>query len=179
MMSKGKIRHLLCQLLGHDWSVALSTFGKLEPVDRVCGRRGVDSLVPSDKPVGMEPPKPWPRPAPAIKPDISGSTPPKPFNCTSSKLPERPDRAPVAEWLDPEVYPPPRGTKILLLTSWEVVVLGHWNDADCIAWAPLMRKPVWLLQRLRELRLSKAAEFGGKEAASVERRDVPKRRATD
>lgn len=33
------------------------------------------------------------------------------------RAPARPDRAPVAEWLDPLLYPPPKGTKIQLLTD--------------------------------------------------------------
>ena len=51
----------------------------------------------------------------------------------------RPDRAPVAEWRLPEDYPPPRGTKLILLTRQGVAIMGHWSDQDCVAWAPQMQ----------------------------------------
>lgn len=73
-----------------------------------------------------------------------------------TNTPTRPDRAPVAQWLDPLVSPPPRGTKLMLLTSTEVATIGHWADADCIAWAPLPQKPDWIRHRLREMRARKA-----------------------
>lgn len=176
-MSKLSARHLLCKMLGHDWSLAVQAIEKAEP-DRLCERCGARLSDHDAKgQPQQEPPKPWPRSKSEVKPDISGSHPPRPFY--SSKVPQRPDRAPVAEWLDPEVYPPPHGTKILLLTNWEVAVLGHWDDVGCVAWAPLMKKPEWLQKRLRERRLNNAKTLGREGAIHVERRDVPKRRATD
>ena len=78
----------------------------------------------------------------------------RPMTATGRTL-ERPDRAPVAEWLDPLIYPPPRGMKIQLLTDWEIAVYGHWSDTGYVAWAPLMTKPAWLVQRLRDKALSR------------------------
>jgi len=49
--------------------------------------------------------------------------------------------APVAEWLDPEEHPAPRGSKILLLTRWGVAVFGYWDDSGFAAWSPLPQIP--------------------------------------
>lgn len=96
------------------------------------------------------------------------------------RAPARPDRAPVAEWLDPLLYPPPKGTKIQLLTDWGIAVYGHWSDEGYVAWAPLLQKPAWLYERLRQKRLEKATghEQEVKQNVGAER-DVPKRRASD
>lgn len=51
----------------------------------------------------------------------------------------QPHRAPVAEWRLPEDYPPPKGTKLILLTRQGVAIMGHWSDKDCVAWAPLLQ----------------------------------------
>lgn len=39
-------------------------------------------------------------------------------------------------WLDPAEFPPPRSSKVLLLTVYGVAILGPWG-AGCVAWAPL------------------------------------------
>lgn len=52
--------------------------------------------------------------------------------------------AAVAEWRDPAVDAPPRGAKLLLLTSGGVAALGPWSDgSNYIAWSPLPKRPAW------------------------------------
>ena len=49
----------------------------------------------------------------------------------------------ICEYRDPAIDPPPRGCKVLLLTSGGVAVVGDWtDDSNLVAWAPLPRKPV-------------------------------------
>lgn len=44
-------------------------------------------------------------------------------------------------WRDPEREPPPRGAKLLILTSGNVAVIGDWTDeSNFVAWSPLPRK---------------------------------------
>lgn len=44
-------------------------------------------------------------------------------------------------WRDPEWCTPPRGVKLLLLTSGGVAVFGEWrDDSNYEAWSPLPRK---------------------------------------
>lgn len=44
-------------------------------------------------------------------------------------------------WRDPEQEPPPRGSKLLVLTSGGVAVMGDWmDDSNFVAWSPLPRK---------------------------------------
>ena len=52
-----------------------------------------------------------------------------------------------AWWRDPEVIPPPRGTKLLLLNPSGVAVIGHWAHW-CVAWSPLPRVPPALKARM-------------------------------
>ena len=45
-------------------------------------------------------------------------------------------------WRDPEQEPPPRGSKLLILTSGGVAVIGDWiDDSNFVAWSPLPKKP--------------------------------------
>jgi hypothetical protein len=124
------VRKLICWLTGHKW---LKPYHKTDYPEFICRRCGEYGST------GVKPPKDWPR-------------------MPETKAPERPDRAPVAEWLDPLIYPPPRGMKIQLLTDWEIAVYGHWSDTGYVAWAPLMTKPAWLVQRLRDKALSRRGE---------------------
>ena len=128
------MRKLICWLTGHKW---LKPYYKTDRPEFICARCGAYGSS------GMRPPKTWPKP---------------PNMLISGRAPERPDRAPVAEWLDPLIYPPPRGMKIQLLTDWEIAVYGHWSDTGYVAWAPLMTKPAWLVQRLRDKALSRRGE---------------------
>jgi hypothetical protein len=48
--------------------------------------------------------------------------------------------APVAELLDPEIHPPPKGVQLLVVTRGGVVIKAPWA-ADCIAWGYLPRIP--------------------------------------
>lgn len=54
----------------------------------------------------------------------------------------------LAEWLDPLEVPPPRGSKILLLTAGGVCVIGHWCEW-MVAWHPLPRVPAVIRERLQ------------------------------
>ncbi len=67
-------------------------------------------------------------------------------------IPNRPDRAPVAFWLDPDTNPPPRGVKIQLLTEGGIAVYGEWRDKGFDAWAPCMQVPQALQQKIMEKR---------------------------
>lgn len=49
----------------------------------------------------------------------------------------------MTRFLLPDESPPPRGVKLLLLTSGNVAVVGDWRtDSNLIAWHPLPGKPV-------------------------------------
>lgn len=49
----------------------------------------------------------------------------------------------VVYWRDPGEDAPPRGVKLLLLTSGGVACFGEWrNDSNYVAWSPLPRKRV-------------------------------------
>lgn len=44
-------------------------------------------------------------------------------------------------WRDPSVEKPPRGVKLLILTSGGVAVFGEWTDgSNYTHWSPLPRK---------------------------------------
>ena len=133
------MRKLICWLTGHKWLKPYYKIDRPEFICQRCGAYGSSSLPP---------PKEWPR-MPETK---------APWQYIVGRAPERPDRAPVAEWLDPLIFPPPRGMKIQLLTDWEIAVYGHWSDTGYVAWAPLMTKPAWLVQRLRDKALSRRGE---------------------
>lgn len=46
-------------------------------------------------------------------------------------------------WRDPEDDPPPRGAKLLILTSGGVAVFGEWtNQSNFVAWSPLPKKKI-------------------------------------
>lgn len=45
-------------------------------------------------------------------------------------------KPPRPTWLEPSEYPPPRGTKLLVLTAGGIATVGHWAS-DCIGWLPL------------------------------------------
>jgi hypothetical protein len=46
-------------------------------------------------------------------------------------------------WRDPQAEPPPRGTKIMALTSGNVAVFGEWrDDSNLVAWTPLPKKRI-------------------------------------
>lgn len=47
-------------------------------------------------------------------------------------------RASVTSWIDPDDVPPPRATKLNLLTIGGVAIYGQWDDSFCVAWAPLL-----------------------------------------
>lgn len=149
------IGKLLCRIVGHKWRRRYFQ-GSLNGPEAICHRCGEMTFALT------APPKPWPR---ATEPRITG------------RAPTRPDRAPTAEWLDPSIYTPPRGTKIQLLTDWGIAVYGHWDDDGFVAWAPLLQKPSWLIARMCQKRVEKAAEHD-MEVRHVER-NVPNRRATD
>jgi arylamine N-acetyltransferase len=52
-------------------------------------------------------------------------------------------------WRDPEDQPPPRGVKLLILTSGGVAVFGDWmTDSNFVAWSPLPKKRQKMTQRV-------------------------------
>lgn len=55
-------------------------------------------------------------------------------------------------WKLPSEYPAPRGEKIIILTMFGVLTLGHWNDMDCVAWAPLPKMTEDVKQALQSKR---------------------------
>jgi hypothetical protein len=47
----------------------------------------------------------------------------------------------VVYWRDPATEPPPRGSKLLILTSGGVAVFGDWmDDSNFVAWSPLPKR---------------------------------------
>ena len=45
-------------------------------------------------------------------------------------------------WRDPAIEPPPRGKKLLLLTSGGVACIGDWmDDSNLTHWSPLPKRP--------------------------------------
>jgi hypothetical protein len=50
-------------------------------------------------------------------------------------------------WRDPNIDPPPKATKLLLLTPGGTAVVGNWAYW-CVAWSPLPKIPQALKQRL-------------------------------
>ena len=58
-----------------------------------------------------------------------------------SENPNMPAVSGEVYWRDPEHEPPPRGSKLLVLTSGGVAVIGDWvDDSNFVAWSPLPRK---------------------------------------
>jgi hypothetical protein len=44
-------------------------------------------------------------------------------------------------WRDPDDEPPPRGTKLLLLTTGGITVTGDWrDDSNYKAWSPMPKQ---------------------------------------
>lgn len=44
-------------------------------------------------------------------------------------------------WRDPAKEPPPRGVKLLVLTSGGVTVIGDWvTNSNFVAWSPMPKK---------------------------------------
>jgi len=59
----------------------------------------------------------------------------------------------LSHWKDPEVFPPPRGVKLNLLTWGGIQVSGQWftdSHLSFAAWAPVLSKPEWLKKRLED-----------------------------
>ncbi len=53
----------------------------------------------------------------------------------------------VVYWRDPLAEPPPKGTKIMALTSGGVAVFGEWmDDSNFVAWTPLPKKRTFVPQ---------------------------------
>jgi hypothetical protein len=47
----------------------------------------------------------------------------------------------VVYWREPQDEPPPRGVKLLILTSGGVAVFGDWmDDSNFVAWSPLPKR---------------------------------------
>ena len=61
---------------------------------------------------------------------------------------KRPILVTTNRWLDPAEFPPPRSSKVLLLTVYGVAILGPWG-AGCVAWAPLPQISAAILAKLR------------------------------
>lgn len=50
-------------------------------------------------------------------------------------------------WRNPAAEPPPRGTKLWLLTSGGVSIVGSWVDgSNLVAWSPHPKRPTGLVQ---------------------------------
>jgi hypothetical protein len=52
-----------------------------------------------------------------------------------------PARSGTVYWRDPDKEVPPRGTKLLILTSGGVTVIGDWiTTSNYIAWSPMPKR---------------------------------------
>lgn len=49
--------------------------------------------------------------------------------------------------LDPEIYPPPTASVVLLLNPGGVLIQGIWTD-DCLAWSPKPKIPNSVKERM-------------------------------
>lgn len=65
--------------------------------------------------------------------------------------------APVAEYVSPLDVPPPRGTKLLLLTQWGIAVIGEWMDHGYVGWSPLPKVPRKIKNEMDRLRRERDA----------------------
>lgn len=60
------------------------------------------------------------------------------------------------EYLDPRVFPPPRGVKLNVLTSGGVQVEATWRpDLNFVAWAPLIKVPPWAKEKCYQASVGK------------------------
>jgi hypothetical protein len=58
-------------------------------------------------------------------------------------------------WRDPAVEPPPRGSKLLTLTSGGVAVIGDWtDDSNFVEWSPLPKKRTAPMKMLSDEEIS-------------------------
>lgn len=61
--------------------------------------------------------------------------------------------ADTAYWRNPDLEPPPIGTKLTVISWGSVQMEAQWTrDANEVfaAWAPLIKKPPWLIDRLNQ-----------------------------
>ena len=55
--------------------------------------------------------------------------------------PNMPAAAGTVYWRDPAIDAPPRGVKLLILTTGEVTVIGDWSEkSNYRAWSPMPKK---------------------------------------
>lgn len=70
----------------------------------------------------------------------------------------RADRAAETGWKKPWEEPPPKGTKLFLLTAGRCATTGLWGK-DCIAWAPLFTLDEELREYAHAVFMGKGEEF--------------------
>jgi hypothetical protein len=52
-----------------------------------------------------------------------------------------PARSGTVYWREPKDEPPPKGVKLLILTSGGVTVIGDWmSDSNFVAWSPMPKR---------------------------------------
>ena len=67
-------------------------------------------------------------------------------------------------WRDPTAEPPPRGSKLLILTSGGVAVIGDWtDDSNFVAWSPLPKKRTAPVKMLSDEEISVLWHEAGKQ----------------
>lgn len=72
-------------------------------------------------------------------------------NCHTGKIEKKKSVNYIArkklEWIHPDDQAPPLGTKLMLLTSTGIQILGHWQQG-CVAWSPLLAVSKKLKKRI-------------------------------
>lgn len=51
-------------------------------------------------------------------------------------------------WRHPDDYPPPYGSKVLLWMPTGVMIIGNWHNSGAALWAPLLKVPLELKERV-------------------------------
>ena len=77
-----------------------------------------------------------------------------------SKLTEKLNTAPRAEWLCPTQYTPPRGIKLQVLTWGGIGTEGHWDHKLYAAWSPMPDTPPHIKHRMMLWATGRKSELG-------------------
>lgn len=89
---------------------------------------------------------------------LTACAPNKAVRSTEAVPVARADRAAETGWKKPWEEPPPKGTKLFLLTAGRCATTGLWGK-DCIAWAPLFTLDEELREYAHAVFMGRGEEF--------------------